>query len=421
MKTFNTIRRAVALLLTVVCLLGALSVAAFAAAVGAVKVKQTDRTTNAVSISWTVSGSVSGVELLRYNTKTRKFDSLGKTTKKTYRLKGLTPGSDYLMEVRPYLKSGGKTVNGKAVQVRVYTGLNAVTGIKQTEATEKSHKLSWKKVPGAEKYEVYYFNPDSKKFVLLGDRDKPYVNMVNLKSATLYQYRVRAVSVGYGGKRINAPVSKTFTAYTIPGKINNFKVQEVSTEGYRLQWDAVHNATGYIVSRFNEATGQYEELAKTPVPSYVVRDLEPGTSDYYKIRAYATLQKVNRLGEETAQQVATTKPDTVTPKYLSGDPMKGKIKVGWTPNEKCDGYCLFLTDADGANPVKATEIPKSVTKSAVIVLPAKARKVYVAMQTYVITDRGRVYSDLSPVLKVKTQPQTTTAAKAADQTTTKAN
>ena len=416
MKTSKALFRAVMWLMAVVCLAGTLMFASFAAqTVGTVKVKQSEKTTATVSITWTVSGSVSGVEVLRYNSKTKQYDSLGKTTKKTYKFKGLNPGADYKVALRPYLKSAGTTKNGKLKKFRVYTGIAAVAKISQTEVAENTHKLSWKKVAGAEKYEVYHYVANEKKFNLLGETPNTYVRLSNLKPATLYQYRVRAVSVARDGKRVNAPVSKTFTAYTIPGAVKNFKVTDVSTSGYCLKWDAVQNASGYIVSRFDEATGQYQELAKTPVASYVVREMEPGTTEYYRVCAYATLLKVNRCGEETATQVVSTKPDTVSPKYLSGDPMRGKLRIGWTPNEKCDGYRLFATQTEGKDYKLLLEVPKSGTKSAVILLPEACKKTYVYIQTYIVTDNGRVYSDYSPALTVSTQTQSATAA----QTTTK--
>lgn len=419
MKSTKTATRALALLLAFVCLFGALPFAVSAASVGTVSVKQTGKTTRTVTISWTKSGSVTGVELLRYNTGTKKYDSLGKTGKTAYQLKKLEPGADYLLALRPFLTAGGKTTNGKAVKIRVYTAINAVPKITQTEETENSHKLNWKKINGAEKYEVYYYNAETKKFNLLGETSNNYVRMINLKPATVYKYRVRAISVASDGTRIKAPASKTFSGYTVPGAVKNFKALEVTTTGYRLVWDAVTNAGGYIVYRFDETSGQYEELAKTAVPAYVVRDLAPGTTAYYKVCAYATLQKVNRKGAQTAPQAVTTKPQTVTPKFISGDPARAKLKIGWTPNENCDGYRIYATETEGKDFVMLQEVPVAATKAVVVKLPKKCKKTYVYMQTYIITDNGRVYSDYSAALPVATQPQTTTQPTTAAQTTTK--
>ena len=173
----------------VLCMLLSLLVP-FAAAqsVGTVKVKQTEKTTRSVTISWSYSGSVTGCELLRYDKQVKKFVSLGKTSKTVYTLKKLEPGEDYVLAVRPLLVAGGKTTQGKSVKIRVYTAINAVPKIRQTETTDNSHVLNWKKINGAEKYEVYYYNTADKKFNLLGETANDYVRMVNLKPAMLYQY-----------------------------------------------------------------------------------------------------------------------------------------------------------------------------------------------------------------------------------------
>ena len=233
--------------------------------------------------------------------------------------------------------------------------------------------------------------------------------MVNLKPAMLYKYRVRAISVASDGTRVKAAASKTFTAYTVPGAIKNVKTLDLTTTSYRLQWDAAAGATGYIVTRFNEETGKYEEVTKTAAPSLTVREQAFGSTAYYKICAYATLQDVNRKGAETNVLPVTTKPLTVSPKFVSGDPARAKIKIKWTPNEQCDGYRIFVTETEGKDLTMAAEVPVATTKTVVVKLPKKCNKTYIYMQTYIVTEQGRVYSDYSSPLVVSTPAEPTTA------------
>ncbi len=393
-------------LCALVCLL---TLIVSAQSVGTVQVKQTEKKTRSVTISWSYSGSVTKCELLRYNKETKKYDSIGTTAKTAYKLKKLEPGDEYVLALRPILVAGGKTTEGKLVKIRVYTTVNAVPKITQSETTDNSHKLNWKMINGAEKYEVYYYNTTDKKFNLLGETANNYVRMVNLKPAMLYKYRVRAISVASDGTRVKAAASKTFTAYTVPGAIKNVKTLDLTTTSYRLQWDAAAGATGYIVTRFNEETGKYEEVTKTAAPSLTVREQAPGSTAYYKIRAYATLQDVNRKGAETNVLPVTTKPLTVSPKFVSGDPARAKIKIKWTPNEQCDGYRIFVTETEGKDLTMAAEVPVATTKTVVVKLPKKCNKTYIYMQTYIVTEQGRVYSDYSSPLVVSTPAEPTTA------------
>ena len=412
-QRFSSLHRCMSVLLVFLLLLSCCSLLAFAASVGTVHVKQTARSNRTATVTWTKQGNVTGCEVLRYDPKKKQYQSLGKTTRLSYKLSALAPGEDYLVALRPYAVAGGKETAGKSVKLRVYTSINAVPKISQTETTDNSHKLTWKQVNGAEKYQVYYYNAANKKFSLLGETGNNYATIRQLKPATLYKYRVRAVSVASDGTRIQAATSKTYTAYTVPGAVKNLKVLDLTTTSYRLQWDAAAGATGYIVYRFDETSGSYTEVTKTAVPSCSVRALTPGTTDYYQICAYATLQKVNRAGALTKQQAVTTKPETVTPKFVSGDPARAKLKIKWKPNENCDGYRILVTETPGKDYVQAAEVPMGATKTAVFRLPKKCDKIYVYMQTYLITDAGRVYSDYSPALTVTSQPQTTTTAPAA--------
>jgi hypothetical protein len=347
--------------------------------------------------------------LLRNKTETTTYDSIGTTAKTAYTLKKLEPGDEYVLALRPILVAGGKTTEGKLVKIRVYTTVNAVPKITQSETTDNSHKLNWKMINGAEKYEVYYYNTTDKKFNLLGETANNYVRMVNLKPAMLYKYRVRAISVASDGTRVKAAASKTFTAYTVPGAIKNVKTLDLTTTSYRLQWDAAAGATGYIVTRFNEETGKYEEVTKTAAPSLTVREQASGSTAYYKIRAYATLQDVNRKGAETNVLPVTTKPLTVSPKFVSGDPARAKIKIKWTPNEQCDGYRIFVTETEGKDLTMAAEVPVATTKTVVVKLPKKCNKTYIYMQTYIVTEQGRVYSDYASPLVVSRPAEPTTA------------
>ena len=414
------LRKQTALLLTALLLLSCCSILAFAQSVGTVKAKQTARTNRTATVTWTKSGTVTGCEVLRYNKQTKKYDSLGKTTKTAYKLSALAPGEEYVVMLRPYATVGGKQTAGKAVKLRVYTAISAVSKLSHTETTETSHKLTWKKVTGAEKYLVYYYNAAAKRFNLLGETANDYAVIRQLKPGTLYKYRVRAVSVASDGKRILADKSKTYTAYTVPGSIKNFRVTDLTTTSYRLQWDAAAGATGYIVYRFDPNTGDYAEVTKTAAPSYTVRGLAAGTTDYYQICAYAMLQKVSRAGAMLKAQGVTTKPETVAPKYVSGDPARGKFKIKWTPNENVDGYRVFVTETEGKNYTQVLEVPLAATKTAVVKLDKKCDKLFVYLQTYLVTDAGRVYSDYSPALIVTTPPPATTTGTAAQTTTASA-
>ena len=105
---------------------------------------------------------------------------------------------------------------------------------------------------------------------------------------------------------------------------------------------------------------------------------------------------------------------------MSGDPARGKFKIKWTPNENVDGYRVFVTETEGKNYTQVLEVPLAATKTAVVKLDKKCDKLFVYLQTYLVTDAGRVYSDYSPALIVTTPPPATTTGTAAQTTTASA-
>ena len=124
--------KAMAVFLLLSLLVSSLALPAGAQSVGTVSAKQSARTNRTATVAWSKTGAVTGCEVLRYNTQSKQYESLGKTTKTAYKLSALEPGADYLVALRPYLTAGGKTIAGKDVKLRVYTSINAVPKIKQT-------------------------------------------------------------------------------------------------------------------------------------------------------------------------------------------------------------------------------------------------------------------------------------------------
>ena len=74
------------------------------------------------------------------------------------------------------------------------TGLKKPTGLKVAASNTMALKLKWNKVKGAKGYEVYRYNPSTKKYVKLAATGKASVKLTDLKPGTTYQFAVRAYS-----------------------------------------------------------------------------------------------------------------------------------------------------------------------------------------------------------------------------------
>ena len=149
------------------------------------------------------------------NVKNTTFDATAAETGKT-----LTPGTDYSYRVRAYIKDGSKMIYSEYSEVlTVRTVPEVPKNLKTGTGSGHGIVVEWDAVPGAEMYDVYYYDNDLGEW-RFGARTvgSPYTNNKgesrvyyverNIEVSGDYQYRVRAVVLngedpetgGYYGK-----------------------------------------------------------------------------------------------------------------------------------------------------------------------------------------------------------------------------
>ena len=118
----------------------------------------------------------------------------------------------------------------------------------------KKAKISWKRVSGAKKYQVYYSTGGSYK--KLKTTSSKSVSHSGLKAGKTYRYKVKAVR---GSKKSSySSVEKQKTLGN-----NKIKVKtKVSGVKVTVRWNSVKNASGYYLYR-KSSGGSYKKLADT--------------------------------------------------------------------------------------------------------------------------------------------------------------
>lgn len=179
------------------------------------------------------------------------------------------------------------------------------TKVKAKATGLKTITVSWKKVSGAEGYEIYRATEKSgtyKKIATVKDGNKTsYVNKKRI-TGKVYYYKVKA----YAGK-YRSEFSKRAEGKARPGKTSvKLKAGE---EKIKISWTQVKDAQGYHVyrqtSKKNEETGKYvyervQIVKGAKNTSYTHADLTGGKTYKYKVRAYrkANGEKVFSYGSE---------------------------------------------------------------------------------------------------------------------------
>lgn len=168
-------------------------------------------------------GKVSGLKLIKISSSSLKF-SWEKTTGIRYRLvlyrkgnivdakdtsadsgtfSGLTPSAAYTLKVRPYRKLGGRRVYGEedgSLKAVTAPAKAKLLSVKKTGASKA--KLTWKKVPGADGYQVFMRTGKGgyKAIKTIPKGKTATYTKAGLKKGKPYRFRIRAYKK-IGGKK----------------------------------------------------------------------------------------------------------------------------------------------------------------------------------------------------------------------------
>lgn len=143
-------------------------------------------------------------------------------------------------------------------------------------------RLNWSSVSGATTYEVQQSTSAASGFTTVRtDLTGTLCNATELKKATGYYFRVRAVRTFSSGEKFYSEYSNVGCG--TPMDRPELTVTQ-SGNNALLSWPASSGATGYIIYRKAGASGSYTLLAKTgAVTSFVDASIELGEVYYYFI------------------------------------------------------------------------------------------------------------------------------------------
>ncbi len=161
--------------------------------------------------------------------------------------------------------------------------LSRVTSLKSYNIDDDEINLKWKKVKGADGYQVKVYS--NKKWKNLGLTKKTSFEADDLTSAKTYKFKVRAYEVKKG-KRVYGKYSSVLTAATDPDEVENVKTSSKAKTTVTLKWSKVPRATRYQVYLYDSAKGKYVRKVTVKSNKATVKGLKAGKTYKFKVRAY---------------------------------------------------------------------------------------------------------------------------------------
>ena len=254
--------------------------------------KSIENSAYGVLIKW---NKVTGAE--KYNVYRKvsggEYKYIGATTNAYYTDKTAKSGTKYYYAIRA---KRDDSISSQSASLSKY--YLAVPILKTITNTEYGVKITWGKVTGAEKYNVYR-KVSGGTYKYIGATSNTYYTDKTAKSGTKYYYEVRAKK----GEPVSA-LSSSLSKYYLED--TTLQTPTSTTSGIKLSWSKVTGAEGYMVYR-KTGSGSYSKIATVKGSTKVTyRDssAQKGKKYTYKVKAYKS---------KTYSAYSNTK--TITDKY----------------------------------------------------------------------------------------------------------
>lgn len=171
-------------------------------------VKAKSASVTSVKVSWKKVKDATGYQVYRAASKNGKYKKVKTTSAASFTDKKLKTGKAYYYKVRAYKKEDGSVYYG-AYSAKVKAVPKPAAAVLKLKAGKGTVKASWKKVSGADGYQVYRAKSKKGKFTKIktvSKKSRSYKS-TRLKKGKTYYYKVRAY------KKVNGKnVYGTFSA-----------------------------------------------------------------------------------------------------------------------------------------------------------------------------------------------------------------
>ena len=179
------------------------------------------------------------------------------------------------------------------------------------------------------------------------------------------------------------------------------KVSSNSYNSNKLSWNKVTGSSGYEVLRATSKTGTYKSvktITSGSTVSYTDKSLATGTTYYYKVRAYRTVDKKKVYSSYSS--VVSAKPVLKTPsvKLTSGSK---KATIKWEKISGASGYEVYRATSKSGKYSKIKTITKNSTVSYVNSSLTKNKTYYYKIRAYRTVNGKKIYSSYSVAKSVK--------------------
>ena len=292
-----------------------------------------DNGTKQVTIRW---NEVTGVDIyvvLRKVSGTSNWVEIARTEDNFYKDTSVKCGTKYVYTVKGYDGEIYTPYNttGKTIEFLTSAKISGITSYLG------GPKITWGKVTGATKYEVYR-KTSSSGWKLLTTTSSTSYQDTSAKKGTKYYYAIRSVdgtSKSYYSTSHMDEVAKSVTYKPI------LKLENTTSTTVKISWSKVSGAKKYVVYRKAGSAKKWTKIGTTSSTSYTDKKTKNNTTYKYMVKA------VDSKSKEVVSSESTTIKCLSAPKLSSVKSEKSGVLFKWSKVTGATGYYVYRKTGSG--------------------------------------------------------------------------
>lgn len=300
------------------------------ASLGKPSVKAVALDTGKPHITWEAIEGAKEYVIYRSTKSTKSYTVIDTVAELSYTDESAAVGKSYYYKVVAVGQNSNSAessyvkVAGKCAQPTCQIGINQTSG---------KPVLTWDKITGAKKYEVYRATSLNGKYKKLTTTTKLTYTDAKATVATTYYYKVRAVG---SGSSYNSIYSEILNMCAVCAQPSLTVKLDTATGKPGLSWKKITGATGYAIY-CSVNGGEYALLSSTTGTSYKDTAAHPGNTYHYKLVALGKTEQLNSA--ESAEKSVTA--TCAKPKLTGKIGADGKPELTWNEAEGATGYAVY--------------------------------------------------------------------------------
>ena len=310
--------------------------------------------TGKIKLTWNkVAGAVK-YQVYRATSKTGTYKLLSTTTGTSLTNTSAEVGKTYYYKVRSVAADNTKSEFSNIVSRTCDLPRPEITLSNIAESGKI--KISWKKIDGATKYEVYR-STDNKNWSLLKSTTGTSLNNTSTTAGKLYYYKVKAIHEKSAANSAYSEVKNR--RCDLPQPVITLS-NVASTGKVKISWEKIDGAVQYEVYRSTDKN-TWTLLKSTTGTSLTNTGAKAGVLYYYKVKAIASNSTADSAYSAVKSRTCDLARPTLTVKLNSS----GKPVLTWTAVESAVKYEIYRsTDNKTWSLLKATTGTKLTNTSA---------------------------------------------------------